>query len=75
MHKFITIRYRDLYDKALPESLAGMVKQLTCASVKARKNDRKWERCIMCELFITIVDSILKLSMSFQILSSKNSVF
>lgn len=61
-----------LYDKTLPKALAGIVKQLICGSVKAHKNSHKWEKCIMFELFMTIIDTVLKLSMSIQILASKN---
>lgn len=75
MHKFITIHYRDLYDKALPKSLPGVVKWLICASVKAHMNYHKWKRYIVFEIFMTITGGILKLSMSFQILASKNLGF
>lgn len=75
MHKFIAIHYRDLYDKALPKSLPVMVKRLICASVKAHKNYHKWERCIVFEPFMTAMGHILKLSMSFHTLASKNSGF
>lgn len=68
--------YRDLLaklcDKTLPNALASMAKQLICGSVKAHKNSHKWEKCIMSEPFVTVIDTVLKLSMSVHILASKN---
>jgi len=49
-----------------------MVKHLICGSVKAHKNSPKWEKCIVFELFVTIIDTVLKLSMTILILASNN---
>lgn len=59
-------------DKTSPRALAGLLKQPICCSVKAQKNFQKWEECIVFELFITVIDIVLKLTMSIKILASQN---
>lgn len=41
--------------------------------MRAQKNFHKWEECIVFELFIiTVIDIVLKLTMSITILASQN---